>query len=737
MHIVRSTRDEIETARDRLASWPITGVPFDAGRLGELVDVRVHIEFSSYPYLRFSTVSHYAREIFDSTVGQLSGGMSEVQFTQPAPTARDSIRRPSLGKRLGMAVRSHLVISTLVALVVLSGSAYGVYRVTKASTSNFIDGVASVATIRQSTSLSGTVEPATVSTLTFPIAGTVAAVNVTPGQKVHSGEILASLDTTAAQAQLTQAQFALNTAQTNLANAEATLPLDQQSSSESLSQSQLASAQDQAQVASDKSLLAQDDALVNSFCGGSNASSSECESAQSAATAAQATVAQDSQSIAQDQLSLTATQNKDQQSLDQANEAVASASVSLNSAEAQLAQAESSCSSTSTSSTTSTTSTTTTTTTVPCSTTSQAAAVAQAQQSLANAQTNLSDITTSNQTTLAQAQLVLSQAQAKLASDQASEQLDEAILNGGCPADPSSAECVAAESAVNQATSSLSSAQSALATASQGVSSTQTKNTQSLLGAQSQVDLDRLQVTADQATVQSDQAALAENEIVAPSNGTVLTNGFSVGASTGGNSITFKATSAWVVDVTVSDAQIGLLAVGQQATITPSTSSTPLFGSLTSITQVATVTSGVATFPAVVSITPNQVSASGKVSPVRGLFAGVTANVTVVTKTVPNALTVPTSAIHTIGARSFVFVPSGKGEKRVVVTLGASGGGLTQVTSGLKAGQSVVIANRSAALPTLATGTRAFGKRAFGGGGGLGGGAFGGGGGLGGGGFGG
>jgi HlyD family secretion protein len=73
------------------------------------------------------------------------------------------------------------------------------------------------------------------------------------------------------------------------------------------------------------------------------------------------------------------------------------------------------------------------------------------------------------------------------------------------------------------------------------------------------------------------------------------------------------------------------------------------------------------------------------------LKEGMTADAAVVTSEVPNVLVVPNSAIDGGGASGIVTVLEPGGQKRQVqVQLGASGGGVTQVVSGLREGQQVV-----------------------------------------------
>lgn len=79
------------------------------------------------------------------------------------------------------------------------------------------------------------------------------------------------------------------------------------------------------------------------------------------------------------------------------------------------------------------------------------------------------------------------------------------------------------------------------------------------------------------------------------------------------------------------------------------------------------------------------------------LRAGQTVEVSVITASVDNALVVPDAAVTREGGRSYVNTPGPSGQPvRVQFQAGATGGGNTQVLSGLSEGQ-VVLLTRSAA----------------------------------------
>ena len=253
-----------------------------------------------------------------------------------------------------------------------------------------------------------------------------------------------------------------------------------------------------------------------------------------------------------------------------------------------------------------------------------------------------------------------------------------------------------------------------------------------------QVATDESQVEIDQVNVTNAEAAVNAATLKAPAGGVVeevnVTNGEQIssggtgGVSSGsGGSATHAVViiTPGVFEVTgsVSDALVNEIAVGQTAEVVAAGSSDAVAGKVTAVAEEATVSSGVATFPVTVVLS----GASPSLRP------GMSASVSVIINQVVQVITVPTSAVHTTGAGSTVtlFV-SGKPDP-VAVTVGASDATRTQILTGVKLGDEVVIATITSTIPSSTSG--AAGRTITGGGGGFfggGGGGLGGGGGRGG-----
>ena len=245
------------------------------------------------------------------------------------------------------------------------------------------------------------------------------------------------------------------------------------------------------------------------------------------------------------------------------------------------------------------------------------------------------------------------------------------------------------------------------------------------------------QVAADQAAIATAQASLTNIEqeissatLTAPTNGEVAQVNVTVGqqVSTGGSNSASSSSSTthdiviltpglFSVTGDVSDAQISEIAQGQRALVTPAGGGDTLTAHVSAVAAVATISSGVATYPVTVSID----------NPEMSLRDGMSATVSVIVNEVSNVLTVPTSAVHTSATGSYVNVLVNGTSTQETVTVGAADATRTQILSGLNQGDTVVLATITATTPTTTGGGGFGGFGGFGGGGGGRGGAGGGG----------
>jgi macrolide-specific efflux system membrane fusion protein len=121
---------------------------------------------------------------------------------------------------------------------------------------------------------------------------------------------------------------------------------------------------------------------------------------------------------------------------------------------------------------------------------------------------------------------------------------------------------------------------------------------------------------------------------------------------------------------------------GLQAEITPTGATEAIFGTVSSVGMVAeSSTSGSSTFPVVIDVT-------GKVS---GVYAGSSADVSIIVKQLDNVLTVPTAAVSNSNGKTTVTVVKNGNHHVTAVTIGVVYGQQTQITKGLTAGQQVLV----------------------------------------------
>ncbi|HYL41069.1 MAG TPA: biotin/lipoyl-binding protein [Candidatus Binatus sp.] len=190
-----------------------------------------------------------------------------------------------------------------------------------------VTATATTGTIVSSVSISGTVASSTVKELSFGTSGTVTAVNVAVGDKVTSGEVLASVDPSAYDVQL-------ETAQANLAAAQAKLTTDVAgptaatiaSARDSVSQASLQLSQAEQSLADTKAKNAQSIAQAEATL---SAAQATLATDQAASPPDPAQVAKDQAAVASATSALSAAQLNATLSLHQSQNQVASASLNL------------------------------------------------------------------------------------------------------------------------------------------------------------------------------------------------------------------------------------------------------------------------------------------------------------------------------------------------------------------------------------------------------------------------
>jgi multidrug efflux pump subunit AcrA (membrane-fusion protein) len=337
--------------------------------------------------------------------------------------------------------------------------------------------------------------------------------------------------------------------------------------------------------------------------------------------------------------------------------------------------------------------------------------IASDRQSLANAQTSLTDTTTSDT-------LKISQAQAAVTTAQSEYTTDGCGTSSPLPActSPNGGDDQTLQNAESTLQSTQLSAQQSLDQAEAQVTSAQDQLSTAEAQQPAQIELDQASVQEDQVTVSADQAAVAGATLTAPAAGEVAEVNISVGESVSGSSSSGSSggssgsssasgssgssSSTYAIVVitpglfsvtgSVSDAQVDEIVNGLAAEITPAGSTEAYPGTVTEVAPVATISSGVATFPVTVTISGTHPE----------LKSGMSASVSVIVNQVSQVLTVPTSAVTTAGSGSTVQVLADGAPETVAVTVGASDAERTQILSGLNAGEQVVIARITATIPS-------------------------------------
>ncbi|WP_158370516.1 efflux RND transporter periplasmic adaptor subunit [Cellulosimicrobium cellulans] len=141
-------------------------------------------------------------------------------------------------------------------------------------------------------------------------------------------------------------------------------------------------------------------------------------------------------------------------------------------------------------------------------------------------------------------------------------------------------------------------------------------------------------------------------------------------------------TDAWQTSVSVSESDVALLSVGNQAELTTSSSTDTVYGTVTEIGLLSSSSGGVASYPVTVAVTGTP----------EGLHDGESVDVSIIYERRTDVLTVPGSAVTTEDGRSVVTQEGADGGTvTTAVTVGETSGDLVEIIEGLAEGDEVLV----------------------------------------------
>lgn len=191
-------------------------------------------------------------------------------------------------------------------------------------------------------------------------------------------------------------------------------------------------------------------------------------------------------------------------------------------------------------------------------------------------------------------------------------------------------------------------------------------------------------VDAATASVDAAEAAAGQTVITAPVSGTITVQNADPGETVvpGVPLVSMVADGKYEADAQISETDIAKVEMGAAVDATFDAYPGATFAAaVTTINPAATMSGGVASYGVTVTFSDND----------QRLKPGLSANLRIIAATKDSALLVPTSAIITNGDQKFVYVKNAKGAVRTTVTTGIeSANGMTEITSGLSAGDNVL-----------------------------------------------
>ena len=207
---------------------------------------------------------------------------------------------------------------------------------------------------------------------------------------------------------------------------------------------------------------------------------------------------------------------------------------------------------------------------------------------------------------------------------------------------------------------------------------------------------DTLAIDAARAELSVARHERRDARLTAPISGTVAAVGLAAGdvvsASSSSATITVVGTGTPSVQVDIGIADIDLVRVGQHVKVTVDGRSAPLAATVSYVGGLndADSSGSSSTYPVTITLTGRDAQ----------LFDGMGATAEIDVGRAAAVLSVPVSAVHTTGGMHTVLVYSSGKTTTKQVTLGVEGDERVQIKSGLSAGDRVVLADVSAAVPS-------------------------------------
>jgi HlyD family secretion protein len=569
----------------------------------------------------------------------------------------------------GRAGHRRAVLISAVVIAVIVGGGVAAWAAVSGGSTSYRTATVTRSDIDTTLTLVGNVEPVSDASASFQVGGQVATVSVARGQSVAAGQTLGTLDTAALSE-------AVSSAQSTVAADEAKLTEDEASQTNSASTAPSSSG------------------TPSTSPTGSSARSSPPSSTTTTVPSSGGPGSAQSAAITQDQKVLTqdeATLGKDQQ-----KEA------------ADLAQAQTDCTSANTG------------------TPAGRAACEAALQMVSADEEQVSK----DQNTVSKDELALQQALVAAANNSSSGRSPigspAEAATATAPDGPTADATLTADITGNSGTGNSGTGKSGTGNSGTGNSGTGNSGTSgsgnglgNTGGAGSANSDSPEQIARDQAAIDTAEAQLTNAQqalnaatLTSPISGTVVSVGISAGETVSADSstetITIVGTKSYEAQATLDSSQVPSVKVGQSAWVEVDGVDGTLQATVAQVGPVESSSSGYS-YPVLVSL-----PATGG-----SMYSGSAADITIRTGKVSAVVAVPTSALQTLGSRTYVLVLSNGLLTRKKVSIGMVGDEYTQVTSGLMPGQRVVLADYGEAVPSSSTNTVGLGGLLGGGNGGF------------------
>ncbi len=219
-------------------------------------------------------------------------------------------------------------------------------------------------------------------------------------------------------------------------------------------------------------------------------------------------------------------------------------------------------------------------------------------------------------------------------------------------------------------------------------------NKEALINTEFDIRSQEIQLNKAKDSLTDAQSKLADYYIRAPFSGIIAKVNVKVGDSSSGSVIATLITQQKIAGISLNEVDVSKIKLGNKTTLTfDAVSDLNITGEVSEIDSIGTISQGVVTYNVQIAFDTQD----------DRVKSGMSVSAAIITDTKQDVLLVPNSAVKSQGGAYYVEMPDSTTPVRQPVEIGASNDTMTEITSGLKEGDSIITRTITASTQSQTT----------------------------------